>query len=180
MSEEKKVDVKMLSSVKQAEKSLAQEETKRLEDSVPDGHILKDEVEKQKALLGDLADLPAGHPLLKMLVEAKERFETAGQREEEQEKTKEVRQAKRIEADKERREREAKRREAEEKRRKVAKSVNKAMENLVSEVMASYEVLASAEDVLAEEPVCRTKVMKLKRLLYAMERGISECKITRV
>lgn len=177
---DKKVDVNLISSVKQAEKSLAQEEARRLEDAVPDGHILKDEVDKQKALLGDLADLPPGHPLLKMLTEAKERFETADQREDEQSKTREVRQAKRIEADQQRREREAKRLEAQENRHKVAKSVNKTMDALMGEVRSSYVVLASAEEVLAEEPICKTKMLKLKRLLYAMERGISECKITRV
>lgn len=180
MSEDKKVDVSMLAGAKEAEKSLEKEETRRLADSLPEGHALKGEIEKQKALLGDLEELPPGHPLIRMLVEAKDRYETKDERESEQKKASEVRRAKKIDKDKQRRDAEAKRVEAEESRRVAAKRVNKGMESLLGGIKNAYEDISNAEEILNNEPSCKIKVMKAKRLLYAMERGISECRITRV
>lgn len=180
MSEDKKVDVNMLSGIKEAERSLKKEAVRKLEDAVPDGHILKDEVDRQKALMGDIADLPPGHPLVRMLVEAKERYETKDEREDAQTKTSEVRKAKKIEKDRERRERESQRIETEKVRKEAAKSLNAKMDVLTDTVRSAYEEVSGAEAILSEEPVCKAKVMKLKRLLFALERGVSECRITRV
>ena len=180
MSNNKKVDVSMLSGIKDAERSLEKEEVRRLEDAIPDGHILKDEVNRQKALMGDIADLPPGHPLIRMLMEAKERYDTQDEREEAQTKTAEVRKAKRIEKDKQQRERETERVEKERARRSSAKSLNSKIESLLGNIRSSYEEISATEEVLNEEPSCKAKVLKLKRLLFAVERGISECRITRV
>ena len=178
--DKKKVDVNLLTGIKEAEKSLAKEEVRHLEDSVPDGHVLKDELEKQKALLGDISDLPPGHPLVKMLLEAKERYETKDEREDAQSKAKEVRQAKKIDAEKAKREREAQRLEAEENRKKAAKSLNMGMDSTLGSVRELYERVAESEKVLSDDAYAKARVLKLKRLLFALERGISECKIARV
>jgi len=181
MSEnDKKVDVSMLTGAKDLERSLAKEEAERVLDVVPDGHILKDELEKHKELLGDLADLPPGHPLVQALVDAKARYETQDQREDEQSKTAEVRKAKKIDKDKAQREREARRLEAEEVRKQAANGINKGIDILIEGVRALYGSLEEVEGVLNEEPVCKSKVLKLKRLMFAMERGVSECRIKRV
>jgi len=182
MSDDKKVkvDVNMLTGAKDAERSLAKEETRKLEDSIPEGHILKDEIDKQKALLGDLGDLPPGHPLIKMLMDAKARYETKDEREEEQGKTAEVRKAKKIEKSKQRREEEERRVAAEGFRKDAAKNINKGIDSLMSGIRSVCEDISEAEEVLNRDPSCKVKVMKAKRLLFAMERGISECRITRV
>ena len=57
----------MLSAAKDAEASLARRDAEDLGNSLPEGHPLREEVERQKAMIGDLSGLPAGHPLLQAL-----------------------------------------------------------------------------------------------------------------
>ena len=72
----KKITGNMLNRIKAFDESIARQEARSLEDVLPDGHPLKEEVEKQKALLGgDLQGLPPGHPLLVRLQAAKENYD---------------------------------------------------------------------------------------------------------
>ena len=170
----------MLSSAKDAEASLAREEAKGLENGLPEGHPLRNEAEKQKALLGDLSGLPPGHPLLRAMQAAKERYDQQQvQKDGEQADTTEAKKAQKIEADKARI---AARQADEEKVEKLNNSagmVNKGLDGALDSIRGLYKTMADNEEILNIDPLSRTKVSRLKRLLFAAERGLSECKIAK-
>lgn len=182
MKTAKKIGVSggMLSAAKDAEASLARQEAQELERGIPEGHPLRDEAEKQKALLGDLSGLPPGHPLLRAMQAARERYEQQQQqRTEEQDKTAVVRHAQKVDADKARRE--ARRVEEEQagQRLEAAKLVDAGIQGTLSEVRKLYKTMADSEQILNMDPLSRAKVGRLKRLLFAAERGLSECRIAK-
>lgn len=170
----------LLSAVKNAEASLARQESRDLEHGLPEGHPLHEEVEKQKAALGDLSGLPPGHPLLISMQAAKERFDhQQSQKDKEQKKTAEVRKAQDVAAD---RIKKASRRAEEEQNEQlvgVAKQINGGIDGTLSEVRRLYKVMADNEEILNIDHVSRAKAGRLKRLLFAVERGISECRIVK-
>ena len=171
----------MLSSAKDAEASLALEEAKGLENGLPEGHPLRNEAEKQKALLGDLSGLPPGHPLIRAMQDAKARYDQQQeQKVEEQANASEVKKVQKVASD---RARVAARRAEEDQAIKInvsAKVVNSGIDGALGEVRKIYKMLADNEEILNIDPLSRAKVGRLKRLLYASERGLSECKISKV
>lgn len=170
----------MLAAAQDAESLLARQEVKDLENGLPEGHPLRDEAEKQKALLGDLSGLPAGHPLLKAMQDAKDRYEQQqSQRTVEQDKTAEVRKAQKVDEDKARVV--ARRREDElgEKHIAAVKHVETGINGTLGEVRKLYKTMADHEEILNMDPYSRAKVGRLKRLLFAAERGLSECRIAK-
>ena len=171
----------MLSSVKDMEASLARRDAEDLEKGLPEGHPLRDEVNKQKALLGDLSGLPPGHPLMMAMQAAKDRYDQQqAQRTVEQTNTAEVRRATKIDADKEKRATRIADDEKELKRRDAAKQVNSGIEGTLGTVKELYRVLSQHEELLNIDPLSRARASRLKRLLFAAERGLSECRISRV
>jgi hypothetical protein len=180
MKTAKKITGGMLVAAKSAEASLAQQEAKELESGLPPGHPLRDEVEKQKALVGDLSGLPPGHPLLNALQAARERYDQQQKiRKTEQDKTAEVRKAKKVDEIKTR---DAARRLEEEQadyRKNAAKELNSGILKILDAVKDLYGVVAKHEEIFNIDPIGRTDVGRLKRLLFASERGLSECKIGR-
>jgi hypothetical protein len=71
-----KISGSMLDRAKKAEELLAMAEAKGLGDFLPDDHPLKEEVDRQKSMLGgDLSGLPPGHPLLRALESAKRQYD---------------------------------------------------------------------------------------------------------
>jgi len=169
----------MLSAAKDAEASLARRDAEDLGNSLPEGHPLREEVERQKALIGDLSGLPAGHPLLQALQAAKNRFDQQQeQRAKEQNKTAEVRKAQG-----ESREDARKKARAEEEQTKqwmeASARVNAGLKEALEAIRVLYKVLADNEEILNIEPLSRAKVGRMKRLLYATERGLSDGRIVR-
>ena len=183
MNEKKiKIDGKMLSAAKDAEVALAREEAKGLEDVLPEGHPLKEEVDKQKSLLGgDLSGLPPGHPLLVALESAKKNIEAQKAVEGDREKIRtQIKKAKKIDPNEAKR---AERREEDETtdmRRVAAKSVNAHIESVLKDVKTLFENLSVNEEILNTDPFSRVKTARLKRMLVATERGISDCRIMRI
>lgn len=170
----------MLSAAKDAEASLARQEAKDLEGGLPEGHPLRNEAEKQKALLGDLSGLPPGHPLLRAMQAAKDRYDQQQeQRAEEQDKTAEVKKAQKISEDKARQAARRVEEEKAEKWREAAKVVDSGLNGALGEVRKLYKHLADHEEILNMDPLSRAKAARLKRLLFAAERGLSECRITK-
>ena len=170
----------MLSSVKEAEASLARQESQDLEKGIPDGHPLRDEVEKQKALLGDLSGLPPGHPLLRAMQLAKESYEKIQeQKQSEQDKVSKVKKAKKVDADKAARNARRIEEENAEKRASAAKMVNTGIDGSLVSIRGLYRVIGECEEILNNDPMGRARVSRLKRLLYATERGLSDCRIVR-
>jgi uncharacterized membrane protein YheB (UPF0754 family) len=168
-----------ISIARNVESSLKKREIDALTESIPDGSPLKDLIEKQKALTGDLDGLPPGHPLLMMLEKAKATYE-------EQQKMKAEEQVKAKvkntnEKTKHARERILARREEEEtesKRSLIVKDINLGTQTVLKEVRTLYGMAKMNEDILNEDPICRSKINRLVRLLHATERGLSDLKLT--
>lgn len=171
----------MLSAAQDVEASLARQEVKDLEQGIPEGHPLREEAEKQKALLGDLSGLPPGHPLIKAMQDAKERYESQQtQRTVEQDKTKDVRKANKVDEDKARMAARKREDENSEKHRGAAKQVDDGINGALGEVRKLYKTMSDYEEILNIDPYSRAKVGRLKRLLFAAERGLGECRIAKV
>jgi len=182
MKTAKKIGVSgaMLSSVKDIEASLARRDSEDLERGLPEGHPLREEVNKQKALLGDLSSLPPGHPLILAMQAAKDRYEQQQtQRTEEQTHAADVRKATKVDADKVRRAARVAEDDQKIKRQDAAKQVNSCIEGTLGTVKELYRVLSQHEELLNMEPLSRARAGRLKRLLFAAERGLSECRISR-
>lgn len=170
--------VGLLSAARNAEESLARHEAKELEDSLPQGHPLKGELDKQKALVGDL---PPGHPLLLQIQAAKERYDQLQeQKTKEQDKTREVRKAKKIDADKAQRAMRRAEEEMNESLNQASRQIDNVLDDTLNDVRRMYKVVSEHEELLNKDPLCRSKVGRLKRILFASERGLSECRLAKV
>jgi hypothetical protein len=180
----KKITGNMLNRVKAFDESIARQEARALEDVLPDGHPLKAEVEKQKALLGgDLSGLPPGHPLLvrlQMAKEAYERGEVQKESQKMQENAIELRKAKRIEEAKVGKERREKETAFAKEYGEAARNVNKGLEEVQISVRKLWEIFRENEENLNKNPLNRARVLRLKRLLFAVERGLSESHFSKV
>lgn len=176
-----KISGQMLTNAKKAEEVLAREAAKKLEDALPPDHPLRAEVERQKALMGgDLSGLPPGHPLLRALEVAKKRYdEKQAVAQTKEEARTEPRKAKKVDPDAANRE--ARRLEDEETdhRRAVSGEVNRRIGDVVNGVKELFKFVADNEEILNMEPFSRAKMARLKRMLFAAERGVSECKLAR-
>jgi len=206
----KKVSGMMLSGAKALEEQLARRESRELEESLPEGHPLRQESERRRA--EDLEDLPPGHPMRRAMEEARLRYEetaadtgsaapapededdvggddgdtveasepTEQDAEDVEEKARKLRRAKKLDQQKVRQERIAREVEAQEERHMVAGAVNSAIADVMSSLQGVYKVLATGEKALETDQYCKMKAMKLKRLLYAVERGLYDCRMTRI
>jgi hypothetical protein len=182
-----KVNSKMLSGAAAAEDALARKETRDLADSIPEGHILHDEIERQKALMGgDIEGLPPGHPLYRAMVAAKERYETELEEEETALADKEVaserasiKKAKKLDEKKARRARIVREEEAANMLREAAKAVNSEISSAIEGMRKLYAVISEHEEILNMQPLMKAKTLRLKRFLYATEKGLSTNKMGR-
>ncbi len=179
-----RLDANMLGRLKEAEQSLASEKSRELEDSIPDGHPLKVEIDKQKAVLGgDLSGLPPGHPLLRALETAKETYEVrvAEEKKPQTEKPKEdaekMRKAKRLDEVKARRERWDTERKINDEVNEASSEVNTQMDEVIASVNNMWKVVEKHEEALNQTPVGRVKVLRIKRVLFATKRALSETRI---
>ena len=175
---EKKMSASMVAGAKAAEESLARGEARKTEGQLPEGHPLRAE---------DLDGLPEGHPLRKAIEEAAERYHEqqeqealADESEEAQEKARKVRKAKKLDRQKATRERVAHEVEEREECQKSAKAVNKGIDDTLGSMRDLYKILADNEEVLGRNAFCSVRAMKMKRLLQAVERGLFDCRMTRV
>jgi hypothetical protein len=177
-----KLGVESLSGLRAAESTLRREEARKFIDGLPEGHPLEDDVERLKAEAGgDLASLPDGHPLLREIKAAKERYEQdiVAETDQSQERSREVRRAKKIERASKRREDRDKEEQQGIKLRIAATDVNNGIDAALGAVRGLYESLSMNEGILSTNRMNTTRVARLKRLLYAFERGVSESKMGR-
>jgi len=183
MTDKKVIKGSMLNKVKAAEDSLARQEAKKLEVALPEGHPLKEEVEKQKAILGgDLSGLPPGHPLLRALEAAKETYEKSKTEtivQETESPNVELRKAKKLEDVSVRRNRFAQEARQSEDKYAVARDVNKSVEGVLVAVRGLWEKLASNEEILDRDPMNKAKVMRMRQVLVAVEKRFSETRLSR-
>jgi hypothetical protein len=186
MSDEKKMNANMVAGAKAAEESLAREEARKTEEKLPEGHPLRQAAESRRDG-GDLDGLPEGHPMRIAMEEAAERYHEqqaeesiANESEEAQEKARNVRKAKKLDRQKAQRERIAHEVEVREECQRAAKEVNKGIDDSLGSMRDLYKILADNEEVLGKNAFCSVRAMKMKRLLQAVERGLFDCRMTRV
>jgi len=182
MTEKMKISGNMITGVKAAEEALAREEAKGLEDALPEGHPLKEEVEKQKAMMGgDLSGLPPGHPLIRALQHAKRSYDAKKAVEDTKEQFRtQIRKVKKIDPNAAKRVERAREDDESEHRISSAGMVNNEIQALLLKVKDLYGILAQHEESLNTDPFSRTKVLRLKRMMMAMERGLADCRIARL
>ena len=165
-----KLDASTLGKLAEIEHSLAKEEAKGLEDALPNGHPLKAEVEKQKAIMGgDLSGLPAGHPLMRALNTAKETYEIRQTEEKKNQETVgttsvpvELRKAKRLDEAVARRARYDKEEQDTDEMRNASKAVNRSLDEVLSSVREMWQTVAGFEETLNKTPTGRVKLLRLK------------------
>jgi len=188
MTDNKKV-VKgnLLGRVRAAEESLAREAAKKLETALPDGHPLKAEVEKQKALLGgDLTGLPPGHPLLRALEVAKVAYEAeqAANSSEIQtqpaEADQKIKKAKKISEAQTRQHEKVAQDDRDNARHRAAKEVNQSLDCVLVNIRKAWQVLGENEAILGTDMFSRRKVVRVRSLLAAVERGLTDNRISRM
>jgi len=177
--------IKTLQGIGAAESYLAQEEDDGLEEQLQalieekgeDHPMVKEMREILTGLGGDLGKLPAGHPILMQIMDAKHKYEEMVEAEEAQDEAIKVKKAKRIDTAKKLAEHRRKEEEDSSRRKAVAKKFNEKIDNAITslEVLA-HELMASKEK-LETDPYMRVRVQKLTRLLGPVNRGLEECKI---
>jgi len=182
MTDKVKISGEMLSAVRNAERALAKQEAKELENALPEDHPLRAEVERQKAMLdGDLSGLPPGHPLLRALELARKNLEAKKAVESNKEQTRaEIKKAKKVDAKAIKREARRIEDEQTDRRRMAAKEVNDGVEGVLKDVRDLFQRISANEEILNTDPFSRVKVARLKRLLSAIERGVVDCRIARI
>jgi prophage DNA circulation protein len=177
---EKKMSASMVAGAKAAEESLARGESKEVEDKLPEGHPLR------KALAdGDLDGLPPGHPMRVAIEEAAERYHAQKEQEQQlseetedaQDKTRQIRKAKKLDKKKAQQDRIAQEVEAREQCQTAAKDVNKAIDDSLGSMRELYKALGDSEEIFERNPYCKVRAAKLKRLLQAVERGLFDCRM---
>jgi len=178
-----KTNARLVSGAMAAEAALAKKEVEALEEtleSLPDDHPAKVAALAHKKLMGDLGDLPPGHPVLVAMEEARLRYEAeqAVQPEEESDKElPEVKRAKRLDAKKKAREARVREEEKADRRRAAAKSINASMTEAVDSLKRLNDNIAASQEDFAGDHYAKMKLERLSRLLLAAMRGISESKV---
>jgi len=179
----KQVSGEMLSGVRAAESSLARRDYSELEDGLPEGHPLREQVEQFKTEMGgDLSGLPESHPLIVQMKAAKERYDSdiAEETEDAQKKAREVKKAKKLDRQKARRESIAHEEQQHQKRREAATALNGEITKMLDGIRGMYKTIAEHEESLSVHPISRARVLRLKRMLVAVERGLADSKMGRV
>ena len=69
---------------------------------------------------------------------------------------------------------------ASDRKKASAGEVNKSIDSLLGGVRELFRVVEENEEALGVDPFSRSKVARLKRLLFATERGVYECRIARI
>jgi len=178
-----KIGMKLLADAKAAESTLRRQELQMMKDTLPPGHPMEGELDKAKAELGgDLDGLPDNHPLIVEIRAAEARAERAEEEAEEkaEEDARKVRKAQKMDRAKARREQIAKEETEAHELRDAATAVNSELETAVAAVRRAYEALEANEEVLARNRMNAARTARLKRLLFAFERGASETRMGRV
>lgn len=177
-----KISMDILSSAKAAESTLRREERQALGSGLPAGHPLKEKLDQA----GDLDGLPDDHPLIVEMKAAEARYEQAQEQaqereaEGEQEKARKVRRAQKLDRAKARRAQIEKEETENDEVREAAKAVNARVDSALTAVRGLYEALEENEGVLTKHRMNAARTARLKRLLYAFERGVSETRMSRV
>ncbi len=139
---------------------------------------LRVELERQKAMFGDLGDLPPGHPLIQNLLAAERRYGEIVDAEEEESKAQDVRKAKRVE----KRQTESNERDRQDRaidsRVDVSKNLNAKLEDALRSLAALHATLNESRDELSNDQYLKARVLQMDRLLSASRKGLEGLRIS--
>jgi hypothetical protein len=178
-----KLSADFLKKAIEAEVNLAKKDSQWRDETVDqlsDDNPIKQEANKQKMLLGDLAGLPPNHPLVLALEDARERYEHKKTYEEnlrtESEKIN-IRRAKRLDDKKSRIE--ARRYEEEDasRKRNAAKTYNSSIKEAIDVIHRLRDNVKAVKGEFENNKYSMMKVVRLEKLLDAAERGFVESSI---
>lgn len=173
-----KIDI---SEVMAAESALAREESNNLESAMEyvSDDVVKREARSLKAMLGDVANIPKGHPIRVAIEEARIRYEEdqALRREEKSLPEVELKKARKIDARKEDRHRREKIESSNERVRSAAKLVNLSMTEAVDALRRLSRNIEASSDDFSRDRHAQMKLQRLNRVLQATVRGIVESKV---
>lgn len=179
-----KPDAGMISGAMAAEAALAKEESDEFEktlESLPEDHPLRVEAEQQKRLMGDLAGLPKGHPLLLAMEEARLRYEAEQPAVEEsgdgQEQIR-IRRAKKLDAKKAAAEERRREDENEERLRAATKRINSSMNETIDTLKRLSDNIAASQEDFAGDRYALMKLERLNRVVTATMRGVAESRLS--
>lgn len=188
----KDLNAKDLDGVMAAEAALSREEAKQIEDTadqLPADDPLKGEVEKQKKVLGDLALLPANHPLRVAMEEARLRYEAKQQaavenaeeeaEQEEQSKQAKMRRAKKLDAKKEAAKARQQADESIRKREASVETINSSISETVDVMNQLMHNINASQEEFAGDHYAEMKLERLMRVASAAVRGISQSKLNK-
>ena len=177
----------LLGRVKAAEDSLARAAAKNLETVLPEGHPLKAEVERQKAVLGgDLSGLPPGHPLLRALEAAKSAYEQEqpvidiDEAQKQPVADQKIKKVKKVADAQAHRHERLVQDDEQGVRHRAAKEVNHSLEVLLVDIRKAWQVSGENEAILSTDMYSRRKLVRIRGLLAAVERGLADSRISRI
>ncbi len=166
-----------LSKAMEAEGDLARRNARRIEEKLaqlPDDDPVKQEARKQKMMLGgDLAGLPPGHPLIKMLEDAKARYESEQVTgETEQAPGPQLKKARKLDE----RKRIAARIVAEEEktrtRRAAMKDLKQSMETTLVAVRTVKDAALQSAEVFQGDQFAQMKIQRYARMAMGIEKWL--------
>jgi hypothetical protein len=171
----------MITGAMVAEESLARKESGWREEAVEKlPEELKKEVERQKAVIGDLAGLPPGHPLLTAMEEARLRYEEE-QRLLQDSKTEtdlvQVRRAKRLESKKVQQRKRVQKEDEGIRLRRAVQSHNASIAETVDAIRRLRKNVSASQEEFDTDRYAMMKLNRLDRMLVAVERGLVESRI---
>lgn len=167
-----------------AESALAQEDSRKLDEameSLPDEQ--KMEARGLKAMLGDAANIPEGHPIRVAIEEARLRFEADEELKKEeknfeaQHSDKEIKKAKKLDARKAERERRDRSEQNNGRIRSAAKMVNSSMAEAIDSLRRLSDNIEASREDFSKDRYAQMKLERLNRVVSATMRGIAESKI---
>lgn len=178
MDTKKKISIKEMQHIGAIEKQLSQRSNPIPNyEFIPENSPLGMEIQRQKIAFGDdLSGLPPGHPLLKIIEEAKKRYEARIEAAKSQSnlksKTASAKQKNAVNnrtvSDNE---------EKESARVRAAHKVNRCMEQVDEALKRLLKEIIDNEDLINTERVGRAHLFRLKRTADAMRRLLGETKI---
>jgi hypothetical protein len=182
-----KPDANMIAGAMAAEAALAKQEADSYDEtieSLPEDHPLRMVADEQKKLLGDLGNLPPGHPVLLAMEEARLRFEAEkaaeaeADTEAEEAEGRQLKRAKKLDAKKAAREARDREEEKSERLRVAAKSLNSSMTEAIDSLKRLNDNITASQEDFAGDRYALMKMGRLSRVVVAAMHGIAQSKLS--
>jgi len=156
---DKITDSTVLDKLQEAENTLAHEERKKL---------------------GDLADLPTGHPVLLAIEESKRRYDEKEELDSKRQETKKnAKQTRQTKDQKSKYNQEQKVEERVGETRMVVGKINDKIEGTIESLKGLADTISQGRELLIDYPFAKVRLDKLERTLFAFHRALVDSRISK-